>query len=73
VMIMIAGIAVLGTLAGSLSSFFRFGDSTDPAPAAEADDDKASALATLTAEVSALRRQVEALTEQLTSGGDPAG
>jgi voltage-gated potassium channel len=73
VMIMIAGIAVLGTLAGSLSSFFRFGDSTDPAPAAKADDDEASALAALTAELSALRRQVEALTEGLTSGGDPAG
>jgi voltage-gated potassium channel len=73
VMIMIAGIAVLGTLAGSLSSFFRIGDSTDPAPAAEADNDKASALAALTAEVSALRRQLESLTEQLTSGGDPAG
>jgi hypothetical protein len=69
---MIAGIAVLGTLAGSLSSFFRVGDSSDLAPAAEADNDKAS-LAALTAEVSALRRQVEALAEQLTSGGGPAG
>jgi voltage-gated potassium channel Kch len=41
VTIMVAGIALLGTLAGSLSNFFRFGDSTDATP--DADNEKASA------------------------------
>jgi hypothetical protein len=69
---MLTGIAVLGVLAGSLSSFFRLGDNgkangpppDQPAnPAAAASD---TALAALTAEVSALRQQVEALTRRLT-------
>ena len=72
VTIMITGIAVLGLLAGSLASFFRLdtnGNGAGPpagqpaGPAAAAHD---AALAALTAEVSALRRQVEALTERLT-------
>ena len=79
VAIMLTGIAVLGVLAGSLSSFFRLGDNgkangappDQPAsPAAAASD---AALAALTAEVSALRQQVEALTRRLTGAPpDPA-
>jgi voltage-gated potassium channel len=72
VAIMLTGIAVLGVLAGSLSSFFRLGDNgkangappDQPAsPAAGASD---VALQALTAEVAALRRQVEALTRRPT-------
>jgi len=89
VTIMITGIAVLGLLAGALSSFFRLdtNGSADQPPAAEPPagqpaDQPASqpagqsaglaaashdaALAALTAEVSALRRQVEVLTARLT-------
>jgi voltage-gated potassium channel len=66
VAIMLTGIAVLGVLAGSLSSFFRLGDNgkangappDQPANPAAAGSD--TALAALTAEVSALRQQVEA-------------
>ena len=69
---MITGVAVLGLLAGSLASFFRLdqGDvapgppAGEPATTAATSDD--AALAALTAEVSALRRQLEALTERLT-------
>jgi voltage-gated potassium channel len=72
VAIMLTGIAVLGVLAGSLSSFFRLGDNgkangappDQPANPAAAGSD--TALAALTAEVSALRQQVEALTRRLT-------
>ena len=73
VMIMIAGIAVLGTLAGSLSSFFRVDDTTNAEPGPQPANDNDSALASLTAEVSALRRQVEVLADLMTSGGEPAG
>jgi voltage-gated potassium channel len=77
VMIMLTGVAVLGLLAGSLASFFRLDNGKsatespadgDPAgspaggPAASGED----ALRALTAEVAALRRQVEALTAQVT-------
>ena len=87
VTIMITGIAVLGLLAGALSSFFRLdtnGSAAQP-PAAEPSAGQPSAgqpaagqpagpaaaphdaaLAALTAEVSALRRQVEVLTARLT-------
>ena len=72
VTIMITGVAVLGLLAGSLASFFRLdGDDTaagppagEPASTAATSDD--AALAALAAEVSALRRQLEVLTERLT-------
>jgi voltage-gated potassium channel len=91
VVIMLTGVAVLGLLAGSLASFFRLDNGKnatdsptngDPAggPAASGED----ALRALTTEVAALRRQVEALTAQVTgassspasdkstpSGGDP--
>jgi voltage-gated potassium channel len=73
VTIMVTGIAVLGLLAGSLASFFRL-DSDEPSaesptthesttPVAASSD---AALQVLTAEVSALRHQVEALTARLT-------
>jgi len=81
VAIMITGIAVLGLLAGALSSFFRLdtnGSAAEPPaaeppagqpggrPAGPAAASHDAALAALTAEVSALRRQVEALTARLT-------
>ena len=72
VTIMITGIAVLGVLAGSLASFFRLDESKtgDMSPASEPASTAATsndaALQGLTVEVAALRRQVEALTQQLT-------
>jgi voltage-gated potassium channel len=72
VVIMITGIAVLGVLAGSLSSFFRLDDngktngSPPVKPASPAPTASDAALTALTAEVSALRHQVETLTERLT-------
>jgi len=78
VTIMITGIAVLGLLAGSLASFFRLDNgkpSSGAAPAGEAEHAAATssdaALQALTAEVSALRHQVETLTARLT--GTPPG
>jgi voltage-gated potassium channel len=77
VVIMITGVAVLGVLAGSLASFFRLDNGKSPTesptngdpaggpaggPAASGED----ALRALTAEVAALRRQVEALTARVT-------
>ena len=62
VTIMITGIAVLGTLAGTLASFFRGNEvASEPEP----DTEPESAVLALTDEVSALRRQVEALTDIL--------
>ena len=73
VTIMITGVAVLGVLAGSLSSFFRLDESqnSNGSPPADKPTSAASAayeaaLQTLTAEVSALRLQVETLTQRLT-------
>jgi voltage-gated potassium channel len=72
VIIMITGIAVLGVLAGSLASFFRLNESKNGAgsppdePASTAATSNDAALQTLTAEVAALRRQVEVLTQRLT-------
>lgn len=75
--IMVTGIAVLGLLAGSLASFFRLDsdERSDESPTTDASTTTVTApsdaaLRVLTAEVSALRRQVEALTVQLT--GTPA-
>jgi len=67
VVIMITGIAVLGTLAGSLASFFRLGngESSDSEPATTTDTPNGAALAALATEMTALRRQVDALTERL--------
>ena len=71
VAIMITGIAVLGVLAGSLSSFFRLdGNGDHGAPADESPGATATAadaaIQALATEVSALRYQVAALTERLT-------
>jgi voltage-gated potassium channel len=77
VIIMITGVAVLGVLAGSLASFFRLGEGGNGAgptggePASPADTSSDAALQALTAEMVALRRQVEALTRRLT--GVPPG
>jgi voltage-gated potassium channel len=71
VTIMVTGIAVLGVLAGSLASFFRLdkGNNADEAPtgkpASTVVPSSDAALQALAAEVSALRRQVEALTARL--------
>jgi voltage-gated potassium channel len=72
VTIMVTGIAVLGLLAGALASFFRADESqadagspAGPPPGASATADDA-ALQALTAEVAALRLQVEVLTQRLT-------
>jgi voltage-gated potassium channel len=86
VVIMVTGIAVLGVLAGSLASFFRLGEGDNHAeppadqPAETAASPNQAALAALTAEVSALRFQVEFLTRRLTgtlpgqtSGEPPPG
>jgi voltage-gated potassium channel len=77
VVIMITGIAVLGVLAGSLSSFFRLNGSDDknngsPAgePAGPVAPSTDAALQALASEVAALRGQVQALTERLT-GASP--
>jgi voltage-gated potassium channel len=75
VAIMITGIAVLGTLAGSLASFFRAdGDEAakqSPTGGPATTTVRSSDVAALAVEVSALRRQVEALTARLT-GVPPA-
>jgi voltage-gated potassium channel len=73
VTIMITGIAVLGTLAGSLSSFFRVDDSdgsSDADGSLESEDTDAAVVA-LTAEVRALRGQLDTLAERL--GLEPPG
>jgi voltage-gated potassium channel len=73
VTIMVTGIAVLGLLSGSLASFFRLdeGDGTDGEPDTGAETDNAEvALTALVNEVSALRRQLEALSDRLTADGD---
>src|SRR5215467_5154936 len=73
VTIMVSGIAVLGVLAGSLASFFRFDNGKPSAGSPTADETEHAAapssdaaLQALAAEVSALRHQVEALAAQLT-------
>jgi len=76
VTIMITGVAVLGLLAGALASFFRLDQgetaagplADEPADTAAAPTD--AALQALTAEVAALRYQVETLARRLT--GTPA-
>jgi len=68
VAIMITGVAVLGLLAGSLASFFRLdgGETAAGEPTSTAATSNDAALQALATEVSALRRQLEALTERLT-------
>lgn len=67
VMIMVTGIAVLGTLAASLSTFFRpqGSDPDDQGSPEEAVAPKDDAIASLAGEIAALRRHVEMLTDQL--------
>jgi voltage-gated potassium channel len=78
VVIMITGIAVLGLLAGALASFFRLNEnhagtgSPADTPASSAAAASDTALQALAAEVAALRRQVEALTQRLTGIPDQA-
>jgi voltage-gated potassium channel len=66
VVIMITGIAVLGLLAGALSSFFRLDESRDNGGPPNGEPEKDAAIAALTAEVAALRQQVEILAQRLT-------
>ena len=83
VTIMFTGIAVLGLLAGSLASFFRLDEgqradeAPDGRPATAPEGPTEVALQALAAEVSALRRQVEALSTPPTgtppTGTPPAG
>ena len=82
VVIMITGVAVLGVLAGSLASFFRLGEGGNGAgspggePASPAGTSGDAALQALTAEVAALRGQMEFLTRRMTGvppGQAPAG
>ena len=62
--IMITGIAVLGVLAGSLSSFFRIqGEQPASPPSAAPSEDR---LGIVIAQLAALREQVDQLTAQLT-------
>jgi voltage-gated potassium channel len=74
VTIMITGVAVLGVLAGSLASFFRLGEGDNGAgspggePAKPAGTSGDAVLQALTAELTALRSQVEVLTQRLTGG-----
>jgi voltage-gated potassium channel len=87
VCIMVTGIAVLGVLAGSLSSFFRLAPAEGATgPVGEADHPAAEmavpspvppspgvndALVALTTEVAALRDQVQALASRLSPGDRP--
>jgi voltage-gated potassium channel len=75
VMIMLTGIAVLGTLAGSLSSFFHLNESEQPTnrngPANASTDEPT--LQALSDQVAALSRQLEALAARLPVGGDTSG
>jgi voltage-gated potassium channel len=60
VLIMVAGVGILGVLAGSLASFFRVGGSDDETP-----DDRETSTAGLTTQVVELRTQVAALTQEI--------
>jgi voltage-gated potassium channel len=64
VVIMITGVAVLGTLAGSLASFFRLDDG---GPTSDQDGQKDS-LEALTAQVAALNKKIDTLSDSLASG-----
>jgi voltage-gated potassium channel len=64
-MIMVTGIGILGLLAGSMASFFRLDKSRSPA--AETTPDP------VTAELAALRSQVERLADELARTSPPRG
>jgi voltage-gated potassium channel len=70
VAIMITGVAVLGTLAGSLASFFRINEPEPGQTAQDAAQSTDTRLAALTEEVISLRGQIEALTNQLSLTGN---
>jgi len=81
VAIMFTGIAVLGVLAGTMASFFRLepaegeppGDASKSATTPDAPTTPDGALQALTAEVAALREQVESLTSLLSPAPDADG
>ena len=60
VLIMVAGVGILGVLAGSLASFFRVGGSDD-----ETADDSETSTPDLTTQVVELSTQVAALTQEI--------
>ena len=69
IMIMFTGVAVLGLLAGSLASFFRFDPSAtttdEPQTPGPEEPDDSPAIEVLTREVSALRDQLTRLIQEL--------
>ena len=71
VLIMVAGVGILGVLAGSLASFFRVGGSESETP-----DGNETSTTDLTTEVTQLHTQVAALTQEISRltaqlGGPP--
>jgi voltage-gated potassium channel len=60
VLIMVAGVGILGVLAGSLASFFRVGSSED-----ESSDNDEASTTDLAPQVVELRTQVAALTHEI--------
>ena len=68
-MIMIAGVGVLGVLAGSLASFFRRGEPSADASETAADGDTNQALVN---EIVELRTQVAALADHVARLAPPA-
>jgi voltage-gated potassium channel len=67
VMIMVTGIAVLGTLAGSLASFFRL-DEGEPTPSPSEATSNDTVLQDLAAKVESLSRQIAILSDRLGPG-----
>jgi voltage-gated potassium channel len=70
VMIMIAGVAVLGLLAGSMASFFGLGTDTADSPPTPASDETRSRDAVVT-EIVELRTQVARLVDEVARLGPP--
>jgi voltage-gated potassium channel len=70
VMIMVAGVSVLGLLAGSMASFFGLGRSASTSPAVEASDESQSRDAVAT-EVAELRTQVARLVDEVARLASP--
>jgi voltage-gated potassium channel len=69
VMIMLTGVAVLGTLAGSLASFFRLDDTgtTPDSPGPDRD----STLDALMVQITALNQKIDSLSERFARGDQP--
>lgn len=70
IVIMVTGIAVLGTLAASLASFFRINEPESAEPAAGPSAATQEQVATLTAEVQSLRQLVETMSQQVDANSD---